>query len=299
MASIENWVKLQKETFQKPEVRAIAKALGITPVHAAGCCAAFWCYADSHMRDGFIPLTDQSDIDAMAQEPGFAAALELVEWARFADGGIHIPKPDLHLSQGAKGRAETNARQHKSRVSKKLKGDDAPARRPVTRKRDTPSQESVTREEESREEKTTSASQKGEREEEAEVEIRAAKGEWVPILDALIAINLRLAATTISVGQGKGYTPKHFRDLLAHYRIDPEKHGGPGAIYTRVCCRGPDTPADKGWGSDVKAPSSAPARSAITADEQWRIDRIKALEPIHGRQEAKRMVDAELAQTAS
>lgn len=257
--AIENWVKFQKETFDKPEVRKIAKLLGTHEVHAAAYCLAFWCYVDSHMRDGFVPFTDHDDIDGFAHCPGFAKALEAVGWARFADGGIHVPKPDLHLSQGAKGRAETTARQHNCRASKALQDgepDGGVPLHPVTKSCDTLSQNNVTREEKRREDIKAAAGAESE-----------ADDDWLPVEDAAALTGVIYPRSLVKGAAKKGYTPKQALAIIRTFVEYRDEIGGPNFLHTRLTQQSPKLDRLDGWGKHKLKPRAAPAVTPLSVKE--------------------------------
>jgi hypothetical protein len=112
-----DWMKVEKDTPDKPEILAIAGALEITPDEAFGKCFRFWRWADSQLTDGNAARVTQNAIDALVGRRGFADALLDVGWLQARNGSLSIPNFDRHMSQTAKSRALTASRvsQHKKR----------------------------------------------------------------------------------------------------------------------------------------------------------------------------------------
>lgn len=112
-----DWLKVEKDTPEKPEVLIIATKLAITPDEAFGKCFRFWRWADSNLVDGNAASVTESVVDALVGAPGFAHALLEVGWLAARNGSLQVPNFDRHMSQSAKRRALTAKRvsQHKKR----------------------------------------------------------------------------------------------------------------------------------------------------------------------------------------
>ncbi len=112
-----DWMKVEKDTPEKPEILALAAALSITPDEAFGKCFRFWRWADSQLVDGNARGVTQSVIDALVGRHGFADVLLEVGWLQVRNGSLVIPNFERHMSQTAKSRALTANRvsQHKKR----------------------------------------------------------------------------------------------------------------------------------------------------------------------------------------
>jgi hypothetical protein len=135
-----DWLKIEKDTPEKPEVLALSARLGVSRADAFLACFVFWRWADAQTPDGSAPLVTPTMIDTMIGLPGFSHALSEVGWLRLRSGGVELPHFGRHMGQSAKRRVDAAERQRASRAR-----DGPPA---VTLL----SQNSVTREEKRREE---------------------------------------------------------------------------------------------------------------------------------------------------
>jgi hypothetical protein len=110
-----DWIKVEKATARKPEVMAVADALGIHVDHAFGLCVRFWFWCDDQMTDGHALSVTNVTLDASFGHAGFASALVKVGWLRVRNGSLEVPNFDRHLSESAKNRALSGRRQQKRR----------------------------------------------------------------------------------------------------------------------------------------------------------------------------------------
>jgi hypothetical protein len=117
-----DWIKIEKDTPDKPEVLAIASSLKITPDEAFGLCFRFWRWCDSQLVDGNARHVTTSVIDALIGRHGFADALIEVGWLQARNGSLAIPNFDRHMTESAKQRALTAKRVS---LHKKRKGNGA------------------------------------------------------------------------------------------------------------------------------------------------------------------------------
>lgn len=102
-----DWIKLERETLDKPEVLLIARRLKCSRGDALFCCLKLWAWADANLTDGRTML-EEEQLDEIMGRPGAAAALldPAVRWlGRDHEGGIYIPRFDDHHGQSAKRRA--------------------------------------------------------------------------------------------------------------------------------------------------------------------------------------------------
>ncbi|BAM66463.1 hypothetical protein [Xanthomonas citri phage CP2] len=116
-----DWLKFEKDTLDKPEVFAIAEALGIDPDAVIGKLMRVWSWFDSHTVDGNAARVTSSLLDRVAGVPGFIAAMALEGWATIETSGVALPHFDRHNGETAKQRALTAKRVQKH----KAKGNDA------------------------------------------------------------------------------------------------------------------------------------------------------------------------------
>jgi len=113
-----DWLKVEKDTPVKPEVVAIAGALGISTDEAFAKCFRFWAWADSHTLDGTIRNVTATWVDSFVGAAGFATALEKVSWLRLRSDGIELPNFGKHCGAPAKARAADALRKRTSRASR-------------------------------------------------------------------------------------------------------------------------------------------------------------------------------------
>lgn len=84
---------IRLDLASEPRIVNGARLLGISRPAFLGCCVTLWAWAYPHTSDGELPHTTDSDIDALAELPGFAAALREVGWLRDgSSGGVCMPR---------------------------------------------------------------------------------------------------------------------------------------------------------------------------------------------------------------
>lgn len=100
-----DWIKLERATPDKPEVWAIAEALGLEPDAAMGKLIRVWFWFDEQTEDGNArSVTNETllkRIDVLTGVSGFGAAMQKVGWLE----GTSIPNFDRHNGKSAKSRA--------------------------------------------------------------------------------------------------------------------------------------------------------------------------------------------------
>lgn len=111
-----DWLKVEKETPEKPEILAIAAALKIAPEEAFGRCFKVWRWADSHTVDGNARVTLLYALDLIAGLTGFAQALLDVGWLKAESGMFVVPNFERHMGQSGKRRALTSQRVAQKRL---------------------------------------------------------------------------------------------------------------------------------------------------------------------------------------
>lgn len=139
-----DWMKVELDTADKPEVQYIAGTLGIDPDAVLGKLFRVWAWFDKHTENGNAVGVTYSFIDRITNVTGFAEAMALAGWLSQSGHTLVLPKFDRHNGKTAKNRALTNERVAKSRILKRESNDECNA--PTVTK-------TVTREEKRREEK--------------------------------------------------------------------------------------------------------------------------------------------------
>lgn len=111
-----DWMKIEHDTPDKPEVLGIAAQLGIDADAAFGKCFKVWRWFDRHTLDGNAPSVTRALLDAHVNALGFADAMRSVGWLEPTADGLSLPNFDAHNGKTAKGRALTAIRAKKTRT---------------------------------------------------------------------------------------------------------------------------------------------------------------------------------------
>ena len=99
------WLKFEKSTLDKPEVLAVAAALGWDADMAVGKFVRMWSWFDTHTVDGDARGVTPALLDAILRVTGFVTEVEKVGWLEVHEWGIRLPKFDIHCGETAKKRA--------------------------------------------------------------------------------------------------------------------------------------------------------------------------------------------------
>lgn len=110
-----DWMKIELELPDKPEVHAIANTLSLDPDAVVGKLVRVWQWFDKHTTDGNAHGVTYSLIDRITNVTGFGEAMMFVGWLEQNDKNLTMPKFDRHNSKSAKTRALTTKRVQKSR----------------------------------------------------------------------------------------------------------------------------------------------------------------------------------------
>src|SRR3569623_1299990 len=112
-----DWMKIELETPDKPEVMNIASRLNIDPDAVVGKLIRVWAWFDKHTENGNALRVTKTLVDRVAGVQNFADAMMIENWLVFDDTGIQLPKFDRHNGQTAKTRALTakRAANHRSK----------------------------------------------------------------------------------------------------------------------------------------------------------------------------------------
>jgi hypothetical protein len=105
-----DWMKIELELPDKPEVHAIASQLNIDPDAVVGKLIRVWQWFDKHTTDGNAYGVTYSLVDRITSITGFGEAMSFVGWLEQKDMYLVMPKFDKHTSKSAKTRANTSAR---------------------------------------------------------------------------------------------------------------------------------------------------------------------------------------------
>jgi hypothetical protein len=110
-----DWMKIDLELPDKPEVHAIASNLNIDPNMVVGCLIRIWQWFDKHTTDGNAYGVTYSLLDRITGVTGFGKAMMFVGWIEQNDKTLTMPKFERHTSASAKTRALTYKRVAKTR----------------------------------------------------------------------------------------------------------------------------------------------------------------------------------------
>lgn len=102
----------------KPEVAAMADALGIDPDMVVGKLLRFWIWCDSQSRNCHALGVTEKFIDRLVRQNNFAENLKKVGWLNVKNGELVVPHFDRHNGQTSKDRALNQRRQEKIRSRK-------------------------------------------------------------------------------------------------------------------------------------------------------------------------------------
>lgn len=118
-----SWIKFETATSEKPEVWAIAQALGIDADAVVGKLLRVWAWFDTQTVSGNAPSVTKALLDSKVCVSGFCQAMISVGWMIEEDGVICLPNFDRHNGKTAKNRALTSKRvaEHKASNGKVTK----------------------------------------------------------------------------------------------------------------------------------------------------------------------------------
>lgn len=124
-----DWMKIELELPDKPEVHAIASKLNLDPDAIVGKLIRIWQWFDKHTTNGNAIGVTCALPDRISGVTGFGSAMMFVGWLEQNDTGLTMPKFDRHTSNSAKTRALTG-----KRVSKLRNGDSVTKTLPEKRR---------------------------------------------------------------------------------------------------------------------------------------------------------------------
>ena len=110
-----DWIKLQKDTPDKPEVLAIASRMNLDPDAVVGKLVRIWSWFDTHTVDGNALSVTYALLDRLAGITGFAEQMSFVGWLNQEGHVLSLPNFEYHNGETAKKRALRKNRQEKHR----------------------------------------------------------------------------------------------------------------------------------------------------------------------------------------
>jgi len=135
-----DWIKVEENMPDKPEVWQIADILKIDGDAVAGKLLRIWAWATRNCNaDGVTSVTSIPAIDRLSGVTGFASAMIRVGWLQSTEAVLTFPKFERHCSQTAKERSNTNRRvaSHRKKSNDKSVTDvtDETLQKPLPEKR--------------------------------------------------------------------------------------------------------------------------------------------------------------------
>jgi 5-methylcytosine-specific restriction endonuclease McrA len=111
-----DWMKIELELPDKPEIHSMAGILNIDSDAVVGKLIRIWQWFDKHTVDGNAKSVTPALLDRITSCQGFALAMKNSGWLIELDDGLQLPHFDKHNGATAKSRAETSRRVNKHRA---------------------------------------------------------------------------------------------------------------------------------------------------------------------------------------
>jgi hypothetical protein len=118
-----DWMKIELELPDKPEVHSMAGILNIDPDAVVGKLIRVWQWFDKHTTDGNAYGVTFSLPDRISGVIGFGEAMMFVGWLEQKDKTLTMPKFDRHTSKSAKTRALTAKRVSDHKIKSNAEGN--------------------------------------------------------------------------------------------------------------------------------------------------------------------------------
>lgn len=116
-----DWLKVEKDTPEKPEILVVASRLGLSIADVFLACFRVWRWADSVTPDGAVRSVDPASLDALVHTPGLTQALIDVGWLQVRQGSLVVPNFNRHMGQSAKRRCQDSVRKMSAREADKMR----------------------------------------------------------------------------------------------------------------------------------------------------------------------------------
>jgi hypothetical protein len=110
-----DWIKMETELHEKPEVIEMSGILGLDRFSVVGRLHRVWSWFNKHTESGHARSVTFVTVDEFTSCDGFSEAMEKVGWAQLENGEFLIPKFERHNGNPAKSRALAAERKKKSR----------------------------------------------------------------------------------------------------------------------------------------------------------------------------------------
>lgn len=110
-----DWMKIELELPDKPEVHYIAGVLNLDPDAVVGKLIRVWQWFNKHTENGNAVGVTFALPDRITGVTGFGEAMQFAGWLIQSGSTLTMPKFDRHTSESAKTRANAASRQNKFR----------------------------------------------------------------------------------------------------------------------------------------------------------------------------------------
>jgi hypothetical protein len=110
-----DWMKVELELPDKPEVHFIASALTLDPAAVVGHLIKVWAWFNKHTQDGHAQGVTHALLDRITGVTGMGETMMSAGWLEQHDNMLCMPKFDRHTSESAKKRALASNRQSRKR----------------------------------------------------------------------------------------------------------------------------------------------------------------------------------------
>jgi len=128
-----DWIKFELATPDKPEVWAIAAALGIDPDAVVGKLLRVWGWFDQQTENGNAPSVSKMLLDRLVGVTGFCNAVIDAEWMIDDGRELSLPHFDRHNGKTAKNRALTAKRVAEYKTKTNATGNEKVTPAPLPR----------------------------------------------------------------------------------------------------------------------------------------------------------------------
>lgn len=120
------WLKIECNLPDKPEIDRLADSLGIDPDTVVGKLIRFWIWSHRCSKDGNLNVPGPS-IDRRFNCTGFSEALLEVGWLSRRSSGFAVPRFARHFGQSANNRALSAGRMRRHRYAESVTESQPPA----------------------------------------------------------------------------------------------------------------------------------------------------------------------------
>lgn len=233
-----DWMKIDLELPDKPEVHGIAGMLNLDPNTVVGMLIRVWQWFDKHTTDGNAHGVTYSLPDRISGVTGFGEAMAFVGWLEQHDKTLVMPKFDRHTSQSAKTRALTAKRVANHKGKSNASGNDASV------------SDALPREEKRRDKEHTPA-----------------KADGFVFKTELLNLGVDPVLVTDWLAVRKTKKASNTKTALDDFMCEVNKAGYTVDQALRICCVKSWQGFKAEWVKDIKPVSTAPSKPTMTREE--------------------------------